>query len=254
VLTYAAILGATTVVWIAKVFTDEHRKAVQWLNELIKGDLILYAIELQVWRIGNSDPAPRFEVVCSPNEIVRQAAMAVEAEEFSETRRLQLEFWTEVRSCLKATGKFPTLQSPRAQYWFEVALGRAHIHLSLTANTYDKRVGVRLYLGHRVAEQALQQLEPRRQQIEHEIGSTLEWNPYPEKRDKIIRLTRPGDIADRATWPELLPWITATTVAFKQAFAPRIVQLDLSPADAKQGASSAPHHRPAPRQPHQVRA
>ncbi len=32
-MTYAAVLGANTVVWVAPGFTDEHRKAIEWLNE-----------------------------------------------------------------------------------------------------------------------------------------------------------------------------------------------------------------------------
>ena len=71
VLTYAAVLNASTVIWIAKKFTEEHRKAVEWLNELVSEDeLVLYGIELQVWKIGDSAPAPRLEVVCGPNQAV----------------------------------------------------------------------------------------------------------------------------------------------------------------------------------------
>ena len=33
-LTYAAGLNAVTVVWIAERFTDEHRAALDWLNEI----------------------------------------------------------------------------------------------------------------------------------------------------------------------------------------------------------------------------
>ena len=229
-LTYAAVLGASTVVWIARAFTDEHRKAVEWLNELTKGSLLFYGVELQVWKIGDSQPAPRFEVVCSPNEIVRQAQEARDSEEHSETQQLQLRFWKDVRASLEATGKFRSLQSPRPQYWFEVALGRSGIHLSLFANTFDKRIGVRLYLNHRVAEPALQQLVPLRSEIESEIGAELEWNPNPGKKDKVIVLRRAGDIADQGQWSGLVQWITEQTVKFHRAFAPRLAKLDLSAA------------------------
>ena len=229
VLTYAAVLDAKTVVWIAQKFGDEHLKVVQWLNELTKGELALFGVELQVWRIGNSAPAPRFDVVCSPNEIVRQAKEAVESEEFSETRKLQLAFWNAVRTSLEQTGKFTSLRSPRPQTWFDVALGNANIRLQLFANTDDKKVGVKLYMGHRVAAQALRQLEPMRPQIEQEVGGALDWDPHPEKQDRVIRLVRSGDIADQATWPELIKWVTSTTVAFKHAFAPRVAQLQFTP-------------------------
>lgn len=115
-LTYCAVLGASSVIWIARSFTEEHKKAIDWLNEVAKGDLLLYGVELQAWRVGDSTPAPRFEVVSSPNEIVRQATIAREGEEFSETKQLQLEFWTEVRKQLAQTGTFSSLQKARGQY------------------------------------------------------------------------------------------------------------------------------------------
>jgi hypothetical protein len=215
-LTYAAVLGASTVVWIARSFTEEHRKAVEWLNELTKGSLLFYGVELQVWKIGESRPAPRFEVVCGPNEVVREAQAARDSEEHSETRQLQLRFWKDVRVSLEATGKIRSLQSPRPQYWFDVALGRSGIHLSLLANTFDKRVGVRVYLNHTVADQALGQLLAVKPEIESEIGSSLEWNPNPDKKDKVIVLRRSGDIADPEQRPGLVAWVTAQTVKFFQ--------------------------------------
>jgi hypothetical protein len=226
-LTYASVLGATTIVWIARSFTEEHRKALEWLNELTKGDLLFYGVELHVWRIGDSAPAPRFEVVCAPNETVQEAARLREATE-SPTRQLQLEFWTFVKERLQKSGEFSSLKSPRGQYWFDIALGRTHVTLSLVANTWDKWVGVRIYLRHQVAAAVLEALAPQRDQIEREVGGELEWNPFPDKLDKVIRLSRPGDIADRSRWPELADWLTARAVALKRAFGPRILALDLS--------------------------
>lgn len=233
-LTYAAVLGASTIVWIARKFTEEHRKALEWLNELTRGDLQLYGVELQVWQIGQSVPAPRFEVVCSPNELV-QAATRAKDSEASPTRQLQLEFWTAVREALQRSGQFASLHTPRAQYWFDIAIGRSGMNLSLTANTYDKKVGLRIYLSGRIADAALQQLEPQKQDIETALGEQLEWNPHPEKSDKVIRLTRDADIADKSTWAEIISWLTQRAVSFKQVFGPRLVALALSsPTAAEQ--------------------
>jgi hypothetical protein len=232
-LTYAAVLGAKTVVWIAKVFTDEHRKAVEWLNELTKGDLQFYGVQLQVWRIGSSEPAPRFEIVCGPNEVVQTASRVKEATEASPTALLQQEFWTEVSAALKKSGQFSSIRAPRPQYWFDIAIGRANIWISLIATPTGRNVGIRLYMNSRVAGQALEQLGAERQQIEQEIGASLEWNPHPEKMDKVIRLNREGDISDRAQWPELVDWLTAKAIAFKQAFGPRVQKMDFAAGPAE---------------------
>ena len=43
-LTYAAVLNANTVIWIARRFTEEHRQAVDWLNALAGSSLRASAV------------------------------------------------------------------------------------------------------------------------------------------------------------------------------------------------------------------
>ncbi len=61
-ITYAAGLEAVTIVWIAAKFADEHRAACHWLNERTSEDVRVFALEVELWRIGNSAPAPKFNV------------------------------------------------------------------------------------------------------------------------------------------------------------------------------------------------
>jgi hypothetical protein len=60
-LTYAAGLGAQSIVWVAETFTAEHRSVFGWLNENTIKDLRAFAVQVQLQRIGKSVPAPRFE-------------------------------------------------------------------------------------------------------------------------------------------------------------------------------------------------
>jgi len=145
----------------------------------------------------------------------------------SQVKQLQLEFWTEARVALQQSGKFPSLHTPRPRYWFDVALGRTGIHLSLTANTMDKRVGVKVVLMPDKADRALPVLLEQREAIERELDAKLAWNPYPNKRVKTITLTHSANILDRTSWPAAIGWLTKTAVAFHTAFAPRVAQLDL---------------------------
>jgi hypothetical protein len=216
------------VVWIAKDFTDEHRKTLDWLNDHTDENLELFGVRIEVWKVGDSLPAPRLNVVSRPASVVKQARGGTSNEDLTDTRKMQLAFWTAVRDSLKATGKIPSLHSPRPQYWFDVALGRTGIHLSAIANTFENRIGVRVYLSHKVAEVALEQLESEKAAIHEEIGCELTWNPTPEKRDKIILVDRAADLACRDKWGEYVEWITETIVAMRTAFHPRVKRLDLS--------------------------
>jgi hypothetical protein len=125
--------------------------------------------------------------------------------------------------------------TPRPQYWFDVAIGRASAKISAVANTFDKRVGVRVYLGGGVADRALEQLLPMRTEIESEIGQPLEWNPHPGKKDKIIALWHSGDIGDKDQWDDLVGWVAEYVAKFYRAFGPRFARMDLSPISTSDG-------------------
>jgi hypothetical protein len=70
-LTYAAGLEAVTIVWIAQPITDEHRAALTWLNEITDERFRFFGLEIEAWRIGDSPPAPKFNVVVKPNDWTR---------------------------------------------------------------------------------------------------------------------------------------------------------------------------------------
>ena len=65
--TYAAGLNASAVVWVASKIPEEHRKALDWLNEVSRDEVSFYGTELELWRIDDSAPAPKFSLVCQPN-------------------------------------------------------------------------------------------------------------------------------------------------------------------------------------------
>lgn len=67
IITYAAGLDALTVIWVAAKFVDEHRAALDWLNENTAEGISFFGVEVQLWRISDSPFAPRFNVVSMPN-------------------------------------------------------------------------------------------------------------------------------------------------------------------------------------------
>jgi hypothetical protein len=229
-LTYAATLGAIAVVWIAEKFTDEHRKTIEWLNEHTTEELSLYAVELELWQIDQSRPALRLNVLSQPTDISRRASAVKAAGPITDTQKLQLAFWEMFRDKLLAKKVVPSAHTPRPQYWFDVALGRSSILLSNFANTYDGRIGVRVYFADGTGDIAIPQLEAERDVIEAEIGEKLQWNPNPEKRDKTIVLSRKANLSDRSKWPEYCDWLVDKVARFKQSFGPRVKKLDLTDA------------------------
>lgn len=217
-ITYASVLDASAVIWIASKFTDQHKKALDWLNDHTSDEIGFYGIKVELWQIDESQPAVRFNVVSEPNTAVRQATKRKEQGELSDTRKTQFEFWTAFREKLENTGKIRSLQTPRPQYWFDVALGKSGIHLSNTFNTDRNEIGVRVYIHNKKVEEWLPYFELKKEIIESKIGTELNWNPNPNNKDKVITLTKHFDLERKENWKEAIDWLSKNTVKFKATF------------------------------------
>ena len=96
-LTYAAGLQAVTIIWVAARFSEEHRASLDWFNEITDERFRFFGLEVELWKIGSSPAAPKFNVVSKPNDWTRsvsKAARRISDEPVSETKALQLKYWT----------------------------------------------------------------------------------------------------------------------------------------------------------------
>lgn len=227
-ITYAAALGASMVIWIAERFTEEHQKAIEWLNEHTTEELALFAVRPKVLQIDASKPAVEFEVVERPNEFVKAASLEKNSGERSGSQKIQLAFWQRFKERLLQKKVVISSETPAPKYWYNVPLGRTYIHISNILDTVAGKVGLRVYLNNRVADAALSQLLQSKDAIEGEIGAELQWNPHPENRDKIIALVRDIDLSDTASWDDHIEWLVDMNASFRKAFMPRVRSLDLA--------------------------
>lgn len=227
-ITYAAVLGARTVVWVAPRFTEEHKKSLDWLNDHSSDDLAFYGVQPELWQIDESKPAVRFNVLSRPTGTMRKVIIGPHPSELSDVRKLQVEWWTAFRDKLVESRAFPSVQTPAPRAVFNVAVGRSGFVISNSTNSFDNRIGVRLYMRSRYGgEAALEQLLESKDEIEQEIGHKLRWNPNPEGTDKIIAALMDADLARRDKWAEYLQWMVDMNIRFRKTFGPRIKELDL---------------------------
>lgn len=119
-MTYAAGLDAVKIVWIASRFTEEHRAAVDWLNQITTEKFRFFGLEVELWRIATSPAAPKFNIVSKPNNwtsSVAAAASTISSEELSDTKKLQLEFWGSFQKFLEDNKSPLRPPNPRSQHW-----------------------------------------------------------------------------------------------------------------------------------------
>ena len=55
IITYASGLDASVIVWIVKEAREEHRSAIEWLNNNTAKNINFFLIEIHAYQIGNSD-------------------------------------------------------------------------------------------------------------------------------------------------------------------------------------------------------
>ena len=67
-LTYAAGFDANTMIWIAGEFRDEHREALDLLNQRTDVETQFFGVEMELTKIGESLPAPSFKLVAIPRK------------------------------------------------------------------------------------------------------------------------------------------------------------------------------------------
>lgn len=227
-LMYAAGLDAVTVVWIARRFREPHRAALDWLNDVTREGIRFFGIEIELWQIGESPAAPKFNLVSKPNDWSKTVSRAGNRQgELTETKKLNLEYWRALADYLDEHGERVTPRSPSPRNYSDFAVGRSGCNLSAVVNTQEPFVQVHLWIsGTEEAEAIFRLLEEERRAIEDEIGESLDWQARPSKKSFVVAYQWEADPADRDDWPAQHERLTELLDAFHRAFSPRLKQLD----------------------------
>jgi Domain of unknown function (DUF4268) len=241
ILTYlAGIEGAKTIVWIAETIQHDHRAAIDWLNTYTADDFSFFAIEIELWSIDNSPPAPRFNVIASPNDWTRNARSAVRqiAEgELAERHHIRLAYWASFAAFLKAKNSQFQIKRANKEMWFPFPIGRSGFIISATVSIEKQRIGVELYIHRDAGKAFFRGLYAQKDAIEREFGQPLEWQELPGKKASRIALYRAGAVpADDTERQEQHAWMLDKMDRFHRVFAKRVkaLSLDASPEDARE--------------------
>ena len=190
IITYASGKGAEVIIWIVKHARDEHKQAIEWLNQHTDENVGFFLVEIELWKINDSLPAPKFNVVEKPNDWAK--AMKV-VEGLSALQKLQLDFWQAFNEHAFVKSEFKKVFSqrkPSPQHWYSVSIGRSTYHISFTVNTQKKRLGAEIYFSG--DKDAYGRFMEHKEEIEKELSMPVEWREA-NKDCRILVLTN-GDI------------------------------------------------------------
>lgn len=232
-LTYAAGLEAVSIVWIAERFTDEHRATLDWLNEHTDEKINLFGLEIELWRIGESPIAPKFNVISQPNDWSRTVLQAASAGSVvSAHKLLQLKFWTDFKKFMEDKNSFIRCPKPSPQHWANHAIGRSGFSLASIVSSWDSETGTKsheiraeLYTHGADAKSNFAALEKQKDKIEAALGFPLVWYNPEGKQQCTIYTRQTTDFTNEALWPEQFEWLRQHLEKMHKAFAPIIKDL-----------------------------
>jgi hypothetical protein len=225
-LTYAAGLQSVVIVWVASKFTEEHRKALDWLNDITDERFSFFGLEVELWKIGNSPAAPKFNIISQPNnwsKTVARAAKDLDSQETSETKGLQYRYWQNFISYLENSSSKLRPQAPSPKHWLTFSIGRSGFHVNALLNTVANRIGVELVIADKDGEKSFYHLLVNdKEVIEKEMGSALEWRENPEKNRSSILLFFNANPAEEPNWNLQHDWLRNALEKFDTVFRQRI--------------------------------
>lgn len=230
IMEYMTGLDAVTVVWIAKSFEAEHRAVFDRLNEITEERFRFFGVEIELWRIGNSLPAPEFNIVSKPNDWIRtvsQEAQRAANENLSETQLQQKKFWTGLREYMDRTGSPVRCPLPGKLSILNFSIGRTKFSMEAWLGRRAREVGIRICTTGSDAKAHFHLLVRDRAEIERECEEQLEWKELPQhERSRISLHKSDTDPTDEEDWPDQHAWLAEKLELFNNVFRQRIQALN----------------------------
>ena len=228
ILTYAANLDAKIAIWISSHPREEHEKAIDWLNER-SSDVSFYLVKIEAYKIGNSNPAPKFTIIAEPTEEAK--AIGEEKEKSAKVNTLRKEFWTKLLEKAKEKTDLHANVSPGIYSYVQAGAGRSGIsYIYAITNKYGT---TQLYLdrGKEYAEPNINkirfdELYKHKDEIEKLFGGKLMWERLENARASRIALYfEDSGLANKEKWDELQDKMIDAMVRLEKALKKFVNQL-----------------------------
>ena len=225
ILTYSAGLDAHTVIWIAKKFREEHRAALDHLNEITDERFRYFGVEIKVWQIGDSARAPQFEIVSSPNDWRREVSeetRRAETENFSPARLQRRKFWAQFRDYIIQRGSQLQPRERKSTRYIVFDIGRQSFAMAAWINQ-RRGLGTELYMTGKNAPAHFHLLKEQQGEVEDEFGDSLIWQ---EERPNVVLWLDVVNPTDESDWPNQHKWLADNLEKLDKVFRPRVKALN----------------------------
>lgn len=217
IITYASGLDAKVVVWVVKEAREEHRSAIEWLNNNTLSDIAFFLIEIHAYKIGDSLPAAKFEMVEKPNDFIKNTKGSNSNGELNKSQAERLEFWEQFNTVVLEKGKPFSIRKASTDHWYDVALGITAAHIGITLVNKEHIIGVEVYINDDKA--LFDSLFEKKEEIEEQTRMSFCWERLDGKKASRIKYSIPGlDFDNHSNYHDLMIEIIDKVVIMRNVF------------------------------------
>lgn len=217
IITYASGLDADIVVWIVKEAREEHKSAIEWLNNNTTSDIGFFLIELRAYKIGDSMPAPKFEVIEKPNDFIKNTKGTNASGDLNKSQSERYEFWSQFNDLIIERGRPFNVRKATTNHWYNVAVGSSECHISISLINKDNNIIVEIYI--RDNKELFDELLAKKENIEKDFGSALVWSRLDGKNASRIKYYIKGlNFDDHSNYNDLMNETIDTAIKMRDVF------------------------------------
>ena len=221
IITYASGLDAKVIVWIVKEARDEHRSAIEWLNNNTVQDINFFLIELHAYQIGNSDYAPMFQIVEQPNDFIKEQKGKKSTDTMNKSQSERLEFWTQFNDHVINRGKPFPIRKAGTAHWYDVSIGTSEAKISIALVNKDSFISVELYIYDNKA--LFDKLYEEHDYIQKELGFDLNWYRLDNSKASRIQSKIDGlNFDDHSNYDHLIEEAIDKVLKMREVFKNRL--------------------------------
>lgn len=215
-ITYASGKSADVIVWVVKHAREEHKAAIEWLNNHTDERIGFFLCEIKLYRIGTSEPAVKFEVIEKPNNWTKEVK---KNESISETQQRRYDYWVAFQDYAFQNVEFAKefkRRKPSTDHWMNYSIGSSDCYISVTQLVNRNEINVCLYIPDNM--ELYESFLANKESIDKAADIPLNWCELPERKASKIIIEHPAELSDQSKWQKQFDWLVDVMVKIKKAF------------------------------------
>ena len=199
-ITYAAGKSAQIIIWLVKRACDEHRAAIEWLNNHTDDEIGFFLCEIKLYRIDDSAPAVKYENV-------------------NETEPQRLDYWTAFQDYAfqkKPFAKNFKRRKPSTDNWFDFSIGSSACVIRITQIRQRNELGAEIWIHNN--KNLFRTLYEKKDAIESGTGLTFDWRELPDKKASRIVIVKQVAFDAENARTEQFDWLIDVMLKLKKTF------------------------------------